>query len=324
MGYFITNKAATQPDLSAGQAGGTTTRYVYGIGLLYEVDDSDAATYYHYDQSGSTIALTNSTGAVTDRVEYSPFGTITHRTGTTDTPYLYVGQLGIQTDANGLLHMRARYYNPLIRRFINADPTGFDGGLNWYQYANNSPLLYVDPDGEHPVLVLALVGGLSNVATGYALAAATGQDYGWGDAALDFGIGATFGGASGATIKAARFYKALKFTTSSRSWKWSNVSPSLKRPKWGLGTPRKELHHWLIPRNSWGRHVPNRIKNQPWNLMSMRSRPWHQGIHGKGIDPFGLPERLWHGSPAWAKPTAAGTGVSLGNHAGRTFGNGRK
>ena len=127
---------------------GSLTRYVYGIGLLYEVDESDTATFYHYDQSGSTIALTNTSGAVTDRVEYSPYGTITHRTGTTDTPYLYAGQFGIQQDANGLLHMRARYYSPELRRFINADPIGFAGGMNWYQYANGNPISYVDPSGN--------------------------------------------------------------------------------------------------------------------------------------------------------------------------------
>jgi hypothetical protein len=43
--------------------------------------------------------------------------------------------------------MRARYYNPLLMRFINADPIGFAGGSNWYAYANNSPLLFIDPSG---------------------------------------------------------------------------------------------------------------------------------------------------------------------------------
>ena len=77
---------------------GILTRYVYGIGLLYEVDESDVATYYHYDQVGSTIALTDTNGAVTDRVEYAPFGTITHRTGETDTPFQYNGRYGVMTD----------------------------------------------------------------------------------------------------------------------------------------------------------------------------------------------------------------------------------
>jgi len=141
----------TKPD-------GSTTRYIYGIGLLYEVDESDVATYYHFDQSGSTIAMTDTSGSVTDRVEYSSFGAITHREGTTDTPYLYAGQFGIQAEANGLLYMRARYYSPQLQRFINGDPARFDGGLNWYAYANNSPLMYVDPDGEVPILAAVLVG----------------------------------------------------------------------------------------------------------------------------------------------------------------------
>ena len=56
----------------------------------------------------------------------------------------------MQTDENGLLYMRARYYNPMTRRFINADPIGFEGGLNWYAYAGGDPLGYVDPTGLYP------------------------------------------------------------------------------------------------------------------------------------------------------------------------------
>ena len=106
-------------------------------------------------QSGSTIALTDASGAVTDRVVYSPYGTVTHRTGSTDTPYLYVGQLGVMTEPNGLLYMRARYYSPELRRFINADPIGFAGGMNWYQYANGNPISYVDPSGNVAWLLAA-------------------------------------------------------------------------------------------------------------------------------------------------------------------------
>ena len=54
------------------------------------------------------------------------------RSGTTDTPLLYNGKYGVMTDANGLCYMRARYYNPYLRRFINADPCGLAGGLNLY------------------------------------------------------------------------------------------------------------------------------------------------------------------------------------------------
>src|SRR5439155_12844296 len=43
--------------------------------------------------------------------------------------------------------MRARYYNPHLCRFINADPAGFSGGLNFYAYADGNPISMIDPFG---------------------------------------------------------------------------------------------------------------------------------------------------------------------------------
>lgn len=128
---------------------GVETRYVYGVGLVYEVDAGGAATYYHHDQSGNTTALTDEMETVIERIRYAPFGTIVHRSNISgsvhDTPFLYGGFFAIQTDSNGLLHMRARYYNPTLRRFVNADPAR--DGWNWYAYANGNPLGIVDPSG---------------------------------------------------------------------------------------------------------------------------------------------------------------------------------
>jgi len=42
---------------------------------------------------------------------------------------------------------RARYYNPYLCRFLNPDPTGFSGGINFYAYANGNPVSYIDPFG---------------------------------------------------------------------------------------------------------------------------------------------------------------------------------
>jgi RHS repeat-associated protein len=102
---------------------------------------------YHYDYRGSTIALTDTNGNVTDRMEYSLYATLTYHVGTNDTPFLFNGRFGVMTDPNSLLYMRARYYNPYICRFINADPSGFSGGLNFYAYANGNPVSYLDPFG---------------------------------------------------------------------------------------------------------------------------------------------------------------------------------
>jgi RHS repeat-associated protein len=126
--------------------GSTTTFYVYGLGLLYE-DTNGSTLSYHFNQVGSTLALTDDSQNVTDKVRYSPFGTITEHTGTSTTPFLFNGAFGVMTDSNGLCYMRARYYNPRLMRFVNADPSGFGGGLNWYAFCSNNPVSNTDPFG---------------------------------------------------------------------------------------------------------------------------------------------------------------------------------
>lgn len=126
---------------------GEETYYVYGIGLLYEVDESDDTKTYHFDQVGSTIARTGDDGDVIGRAEYSPYGLVVFQSGDMDTPFQYNGQWGIQTDGNGLLNMRARYYTPHLMRFLNPDPIGFSGGQNWFVYADGDPISTFDPFG---------------------------------------------------------------------------------------------------------------------------------------------------------------------------------
>ncbi|MGH7979045.1 MAG: RHS repeat-associated core domain-containing protein, partial [Limisphaerales bacterium] len=130
---------------------GVTTYYIYGHGgLLYQIMETPAGTNtltYHYDYRGSTIALTGDNGLVTDRMEYSVYGTMTYHAGASDTPFLFAGRYNVQSDPNGLLYMQARYYSPYLCRFINPDPTGFKGGMNFYAYANGNPASMIDPFG---------------------------------------------------------------------------------------------------------------------------------------------------------------------------------
>src|SRR5206468_9470031 len=83
----------------------------------------------------------------TDRMEYSGYGLTPYRSGNTDIPFLFNGRYGVQTDPSGLLYMRARYYNPYLCRFLNADRAGFSGGLNFYAYADGNPISFIDPFG---------------------------------------------------------------------------------------------------------------------------------------------------------------------------------
>lgn len=132
-------------------AGVITAYYVYGLGLISKVLPNGTAHYYHYDSRGSTIAITDAGENITDSYAYDPFGNIVNRTGATANPFRYVGRYGLIDEGNGLLYVRARYYNPELGKFITKDPlTGKDGdtqSLNRYVYAVNNPVIFIDVNG---------------------------------------------------------------------------------------------------------------------------------------------------------------------------------
>jgi RHS repeat-associated protein len=147
---FVVNPNAALSQVLMRIQNGMTNYYVYGAGLLYEVTPSNGTNRvltYHFDYRGSTVAMTDVGGNVQDRVSYSPYGGITSRTGTTDTPFLFNGSYGVMNDANGLLYMRARYYNVDTSRFLIPDPTGFFGGANFYSFVSGNPESVADPSG---------------------------------------------------------------------------------------------------------------------------------------------------------------------------------
>ena len=144
------------------------TTYYYGSGLVYEKktgtlsDDSQSnedttLQVYHFNHLGSTICLTDKTGTVTNRFNYGTYGELltADKAVVVDiTRFLYNGEYGVQTDANGLYYMRSRYYSPEIRRFINQDVvTGSinqSASLNRYSYVEGNSVSYTDPFGLSP------------------------------------------------------------------------------------------------------------------------------------------------------------------------------
>ena len=129
---------------------GVVTKYVYGRGLIGEEVNNSFKTY-HFDFRGSTVAVTDASGNITDTFEYDTYGKQISHTGDSNIIFGYNGRDGVVTDNNGLIYMRARYYSPEIRRFINADiiPGEITNAitLNRYAYANGNPVSFVDPFG---------------------------------------------------------------------------------------------------------------------------------------------------------------------------------
>ena len=145
---YNTNGRLSQ--LLAKTTDGAITKYVYGLGLIGEETGGSFKTY-HFDYRGSTAAITDINGNVTDTFEYDTYGNLVSRTGTSVVIFLYNGRDGVVTESNGLIYMRARYYSPELRRFINADIIAGEISnavtLNRYAYANGNPVSNIDPFG---------------------------------------------------------------------------------------------------------------------------------------------------------------------------------
>jgi len=135
-------------------AQGNKTYYVYGLGLIGQEDSAGNYLAYHFDRRGSTIALTDINGKITDAFQYGPYGELVNHTGSAETPFLYNGQDGVITDANGLYYMRARYYDTDIKRFINQDVLlgniNNDQSLDRFAYVDGKPVTFIDPSGLSP------------------------------------------------------------------------------------------------------------------------------------------------------------------------------
>jgi RHS repeat-associated protein len=113
---------------------------------------------YHTDALGSIVALTDEAGSTVKTYAYEAFGRIRVETGDTLLNRItYTGREALG-DSGGWFYYRNRVMDPAMGRFISEDPMGFMDGPNWYDYVNNSPLVYSDPSGEIGVVGGTIIG----------------------------------------------------------------------------------------------------------------------------------------------------------------------
>jgi len=113
---------------------------------------SEAASYLHRDHLASVRLITNAAGQAEQSTAYTPFGdpdTTTLQAQSIPEERSFIGE---RYDAStGLLFLNARYYDPLLGRFLQPDwwevrKKGV--GTNRYAYSFNDPVNLSDPNGH--------------------------------------------------------------------------------------------------------------------------------------------------------------------------------
>ena len=100
-------------------------------GVEYRRDDvAGTVRWYVYDGLGSMMGEVAPDGTLTRTQSFDVYGAVRTSSGTATTKHKFVGSLGHPSDdETGLVYMRARYYDPVVGRFVSEDPAA--NGNNW-------------------------------------------------------------------------------------------------------------------------------------------------------------------------------------------------
>jgi RHS repeat-associated protein len=116
-----------------------------GIGGLLNLKQGGQNYSYLYDGKGSVTALTDGNQSVIATYTYDTFGNLMTKTGTLNQPFQFSTKP--YDEKTGLSYYGYRFYSPSLGRWITRDPLGEAGGMNLYEFNNNSAINYIDPDG---------------------------------------------------------------------------------------------------------------------------------------------------------------------------------
>ncbi len=183
--YFHYNDNNNKVIYETDAANNITAEYTWdSFGNPVTFTKNGVTYYYHLNAHGDTLGLTNSNGAIVATYEYDAWGNVTGQLGTmaSANPYRYAGYR--YDEYTGLYYLMARYYDPSIGRFINADNPLITKGLidiytknparfrnilplipNSYIYCANNPVFNIDPTGNATITIILKRDFLRDVVT---------------------------------------------------------------------------------------------------------------------------------------------------------------
>jgi len=120
-----------------------------GLGFVAPMAQAaETVTYYYTNQQGTPLATADASGNIVSTSDYRPYGS--QVLGSSATGPGYTGH--VNDPDSGLVYMQARYYDPLIGRFLSSDPKMPDAGdvdrFGRFSYASDNPVGNIDPDGK--------------------------------------------------------------------------------------------------------------------------------------------------------------------------------
>ena len=141
------------------------------IGMQYRNVDMTEGSFCTYwfekNLQGDIVAVYSDSGVKLRTYTYDAWGNVTEtvlsQSGThyyaRYNPFRYRGYY--YDTETGLYYLQSRYYNPEWGRFLNADGYVSTGtgmlGYNMFAYCNNNPIMFTDPTGDFPWLVIGII-----------------------------------------------------------------------------------------------------------------------------------------------------------------------
>ncbi len=153
------------------EVGTGIVRSYYGSGAAMRIanapnPEENGVFYLLRDHHGSTNLTIDSAGNVVGEMRYKAWGETCFTSGTTPTAFAYTGQR--QEPSLGFYYYKARWYDPALGRFMQADTIVPEAGnpmaLDRYGYVVNNPVKLLDPSG-HCWGVLKFIRGIPTYET---------------------------------------------------------------------------------------------------------------------------------------------------------------